>query len=100
MENDFAVENSVLIHASSSKIWELLKLYLYGSDVTTNWEVDREILFTRERLHPNAPVADQPIIDPGRVLEIEKEKLLKFTFYSSMEGYADLPQNIPLYPAN
>jgi hypothetical protein len=29
----------------------------------------------------------------GEILEIENEKLLTFSFYSSMEGYADLPEN-------
>lgn len=99
MENGFTVESSIFIHAPVSNIWDLLinpkkiKMYLYGSDVITDWKAGSEILFTRDRLHSKAPISEKPIVDRGKVLEIEKEKLLKFSFYSSMEGYPDLPEN-------
>jgi hypothetical protein len=32
-------------------------------------------------------------VDKGWILEIEKDELLKFSFYSSQEGYGDLPEN-------
>ena len=50
-------------------------------------------LFARDRLHPKAPISEKLIVDRGKILEIENEKLLVFSFYSSMEGYADLPEN-------
>ena len=99
MENGFTVESSIVIHAPVSKIWDLLinpkkiKMYLYGSDVITDWNTGSEILFTRDRLHSKAPLAEKPIVDRGKVLKIEKERLLKFSFYSSMEGYPDLTEN-------
>lgn len=102
MQNNFVVKSFVIIHATPGKIWDLLinpekiKLYLYGSNVHTDWNAGSEILFIRDRLHPMAPISANPIVDKGRILEIEKEKLLKFSFYSSMEGYRDLPENYSL----
>jgi len=99
MENGFTVESSIVIHAPVSKIWDLLinpkkiKIYLYGSDVITDWKVGSEILFTRDRLHPKAPVSEKLIVDRGKILQVENEKLLRFSFYSSMEGYPDLAEN-------
>jgi len=68
-------------------------VYLYGSNVITEWKVGSEILFTRNRLHPKAPISEKLIVDSGKILEIENEKLLCFSFYSSMEGYPDLAEN-------
>ena len=68
-------------------------MYLYGSDVFTDWNTGSEILFTRDRLHSKAPLSEKPIVDRGKVIKIEKEELLKFSFYSSMEGYPDLAEN-------
>ena len=99
IENKFTVECFIVIHATVSKIWDVLinpekiKVYLYGSNVITDWKVGSEILFTRDRLHPKAPISEKLIVDRGNILEIEKEKLLSFSFYSSMEGYPDLPEN-------
>ena len=97
--NNFTVECFVLIHATASKIWDVLinpekiKVYLYGSNVITDWKAGSEILFARDRLHPKAPISEKLIVDKGKILEIENEKFLSFSFYSSMEGYADLPEN-------
>ncbi len=98
-ENKFTVECFIVIHATVSKIWDLLinpekiKVYLYGSNVITDWKVGSEILFTRDRLHPKAPISEKLIVDKGKILEIENEQLLRFSFYSSMEGYPDLAEN-------
>src|SRR5687767_10028970 len=97
--NNFTVECFVLIHATASKIWDVLinpekiKVYLYGSNVITNWKVGSEILLTRDRLHPKAPILEKLVVDNGKILEVENEKLLRFSFYSSMEGYPDLAEN-------
>lgn len=99
MENKFTVECFILIQAPVSKIWDVLtnpekiKVYLYGANVVTDWKAGSAILFTRDRLHAKAPILEKPIVDKGKILEIEKEKHLIFSFYSSMEGYADLAEN-------
>ena len=67
-------------------------MYLHGSSVITDWTVGSEISFTRDRLHSSSYFRKTDR-DSGKVLEIEKEKLLKFSFYSSIEGYPDLPEN-------
>jgi len=98
-KTNLSTQSSIAINAGADAIWDVLtnpdkiKLYLFGSIVHTDWKVGSPIVFTRDRLHPSAPLSEKPIVDKGQLLEIENEKLLKFTFYSSMEGYDDLPEN-------
>jgi hypothetical protein len=98
-ENSFTVESFVIIQSTAPKIWDVLtnpekiKVYLYGSNVITDWKVGSQILFTRNRLYPKAPISKKLIVDKGRILAVEKERLLEFSFYSSMEGYEDIPEN-------
>jgi uncharacterized protein YndB with AHSA1/START domain len=90
---------SVLIQASATSIWQVLtdpaeiKVYLFGSNVQTDWHVGSPLTFSRDRLHPKAALAPELIIDRGRVLTVEKNKLLRFTYFSSQEGYGDLQEN-------
>lgn len=99
VKTNLSTRSSVIINAKASAIWDALtnpdkiKHYLFGSNVHTDWKVGSPIVFTRDRIHPSAPASEQPIVDKGQLLEVEKEKLLKFSFYSSMEGYDDLPEN-------
>ncbi|MDB5088659.1 MAG: hypothetical protein JWR09_2653 [Mucilaginibacter sp.] len=98
-EKNLSTQRSIIIDASAAVIWDVLtnpekiKLYLFGSNVHTDWKVGSPILFTRDRIHINAEPGKQPIVDKGQILEVEKEKLLKYTYYNSQEGYDDLPEN-------
>lgn len=93
------VESSIVIDATAAAVWDVLtnpekvKQYLFGSNVSTDWSPGSPIIFWRDRLHPAAPKNETPIVDKGWILEIEEGRLLKFSFYSSQEGYGDLPEN-------
>jgi uncharacterized protein YndB with AHSA1/START domain len=98
-EKNLSTQGAIIIDASATDIWDVLinpkkiKLYLFGSNVQTDWKVGSPIISTRDRIHPHAEPGENPIVDKGNVLEIEKEKLLKYTYYNSQEGYDDLPEN-------
>ena len=98
-EKSLSTQGAIIIDAPAAAIWDVLtnpkkiKLYLFGSNVHTDWKVGSPIISTRERIHPHAEPAEHPIVDKGSVLKIEKEKLLKYSYYNSQEGYADLPEN-------
>jgi hypothetical protein len=36
---------------------------------------------------------EKPYIDKGTILEIEKEKLIKYSYWSSFSGTEDVPEN-------
>jgi len=91
-EINLSAEGSIAIAASDENIWDILtnpekiKLYMFGSVTSTNWQPGSHVTFTR--VYNGVQYQDK-----GRILEVIKGKLLKFTYWSSQEGYDDIPQN-------
>ncbi len=83
---------SLEINASKTKIWkalidpEQIKKYLFGTNTRCDWKVGSPIRFTGEW-------EGKPYEDKGTILQIEKEKILKYDYWSSMSGQPDLPEN-------
>lgn len=83
---------STLIHAKPSDVFatlvtpELIREYLFGTEATSEWKVGSVITFTGEwqgkRYH-----------DKGKILSIQPDTLLRHTFWSSLSGKADKPEN-------
>jgi uncharacterized protein YndB with AHSA1/START domain len=92
MNKTFTSESTIAINAPASKVWdalvkpELVKQYLFGTEVTTNWQVGSPITYKGEW-------EGKAYEDKGKVLQIEKEKLLVSTFWSSLSGLADIPES-------
>ncbi|CAH1058012.1 MULTISPECIES: SRPBCC family protein [Paenibacillus] len=82
----------VLIQASAKKVWdvitkpELVKLWQYGSDLITDWQIGSEIRFHSEW---EGNIYEQW----GRVLEFEPYKLIKYTLFAPRPGLEDKPEN-------
>ena len=80
------------IKASPSKVWEaltspaLIKQYLFGTDVETDWKVGSPIVYRGQW-------QGKTYEDKGVILALEPEKLLKSTYWSSMAGKPDAPEN-------
>ena len=80
------------IDASKAKVWDaltnprLIKQYLFGTEVTTDWQVGSSITY-------KGIWEGKPYEDKGKVLENEPEKLLVSTFWSALSGKPDLPEN-------
>src|SRR5690349_17634247 len=83
---------STTINAPASKVWdaltkpELIKQYMFGTDVTTDWKVGSPITYKGEW-------KGKPYEDKGKVLEIETGKRLVSTFWSALAGLPDKPEN-------
>ena len=83
---------SISINAPREKVWEaltkpeLIKQYLFGTEVTTNWQVGSPITY-------KGTWESKSYEDKGKVLENEPGKLLVSTFWSSLSGVPDLPEN-------
>ncbi len=98
-EQNFTVKRSIIIKATDEAVWnvltnpDLIKQYLFESDVETDWKVGSPILFSRDRLNTTTKPTGKLIKDKGQILEIKPKKILKFTYWNSGEGYDDLPEN-------
>lgn len=92
MNKTFISQSTIAINAPPSKVWdalikpELIKQYLFGTEVKTDWKVGSPITYKGEW-------EGKTYEDKGKVLQIEKEKLLVSTFWSSLSGLADIPEN-------
>jgi uncharacterized protein YndB with AHSA1/START domain len=83
---------SVTIQAPKSKVWEavtnpeMIKKYLFGTETRSDWKVGSPITFSG--------VWDgKAYEDKGTILEIEKEKILKYNYWSNFSGEKDEPAN-------
>ena len=83
---------SITINAPASKVWDaltkpqLIKQYLFGTDVRTEWRVGSPIIYT-------GIWNGKEYKDKGRVLQVEVGKLLVSSFWSSLSGLPDIPEN-------
>jgi uncharacterized protein YndB with AHSA1/START domain len=83
---------TVTINAPPSKVWQaltepaLIKQYLFGTEVTTDWRVGSPITYTGEW-------QGKAYEDKGKILQVEPGKLLVSTFWSSLSGLPDVPEN-------
>jgi uncharacterized protein YndB with AHSA1/START domain len=83
---------TITIRAPAPRVWEaltnpmLIKQYLFGTEVTSDWQVSSPIIY-------RGLWRDKPYEDKGRVLQNEPGRLLVSTFWSSLSGLPDLPEN-------
>lgn len=83
---------SILISAPTARVWdaltqpELIKQYLFGTDVTTDWQVGSPITY-------KGVWQGKPYEDKGQVLEVEPGRRLVSTFWSALSGLPDTPDN-------
>ncbi len=88
----FEAITSVVIDAPRAKVWDALtnpakvKLYLHGTDLSTDWTVGGPIIWRGEW-------KGHSYVDKGTVLAFEPERLLKTTHWSPMGGIEDTPEN-------
>jgi len=92
MNNKFIAKATSTINAPISKVWdaltkpELIKQYLFGTEVNTDWQVGSPITYKGEW-------EGKHYEDKGEILQIEPQKLLVSTFWSSLAGLPDVPEN-------
>ena len=92
MNDKFNAEAKTTIHAPASKVWEaitkpeLIKQYLFGSDVISDWKVGSPITYRGEW-------QGKPFEDKGEILQVEPEKLLVSTHWSPLSGVPYTPEN-------
>jgi uncharacterized protein YndB with AHSA1/START domain len=92
MGNTAIAKATTTINAPAAKVWDALtkpeqiKQYMFGTQVTTDWRVGSPITYKGEW-------KGKAYEDKGKVLEIEPRKRLVSTFWSSLAGLPDTPEN-------
>ena len=95
MKTNLISESSISINATPGKVWkalitpELIKQYLFGTNVTSDWKEGSAITYQGEfngvKYH-----------DKGIIIKFEPEKIFQSTYWSSMSGKEDRPENYNL----
>ncbi len=83
---------SINLNASMGKVWQALtdasivKQYFFGTNLTSDWKVGNPIVFEGEW-------EGRAYKDQGIILEIETGKYVKYSYFSSMSGMENKPEN-------
>ena len=92
MEQKLVSRSSTIINAPVNKVWEaltdpsLIKQYLFGTNTITDWKKGSPITYEGEW-------EGKAYKDKGFIIDIIPEKLLHTTYWSSIGGKADKPEN-------
>jgi len=92
VQESFVAEQSVTIDASAEAVWQALtdpdkvREYMHGTTIATDWKVGSPITWSGEW---NGTSYE----DKGVVLAFEPEQVLSTTYWSSMSGKEDKPEN-------
>jgi len=85
-------KSTIEINASNNKVWdalikpELVKQYFFGTIVDSDWKVGSTITFSGEW-------EGKKYKDKGEIVEVKEHKYLVYTYWSSLGGTADIPEN-------
>lgn len=92
MPSTLIAKVSIVINVPVARVWdaltnpEMIKQYMFGTDVTTDWKVGSTITYT-------GVWEGKAYEDKGKILEIVPEQRLVSTYWSSMGGKPDAPEN-------
>ena len=92
MKKDLIAKQSVIINAPAAKVWdalinpEIIKEYLFGTNVVSDWQAGSSITYRGEW-------KGKTYEDKGTILELTPERRFVSTYWSSMSGLPDTPEN-------
>ena len=92
MPSNLTAHATVDIKAPASAVWEaltnpeIIKKYLFGTETKTDWKPGSPITFSGEW-------EGKPYQDKGKILAVEREKLLSYSYWSSFSSLPDSPEN-------
>lgn len=92
MTNKLVSKSSITINAPVNKVWQaltdpaMIKEYLFGTTTTSDWKKGSAITYEGEW-------QGKKYKDKGTIIDIIPEKLLHTTYWSSMGGKEDKPEN-------
>ena len=93
MEKPLIVKTEIVINAPTFKVWDALvnpaktKIYMFGCETISDWNVGSELLWQGKY------EGKEMVFVKGKILELEPNKLLKYTVIDPFASYPDLPEN-------
>jgi uncharacterized protein YndB with AHSA1/START domain len=95
MKQTLTAKTEITIDASAARVWAalttpaLIKQYLMGADVHTDWKVGSPLVYT-------GTYQGKPYEEKGVIKQIEPQKVLQATHFSATSGKEDKPENYSL----
>lgn len=95
MSNKLTAKTQITVHAPPTKVWaaltkpELVKQYMMGADVASDWKVGSPLVYT-------GSYQGKTFKEKGVIKQIEPNKLLQATHFSESSGKEDKPENYAL----
>lgn len=92
MKSELTATASITLNASPERVWEALttpediKQYLFGTNAKSDWKEGSSVTYTGEW-------EGKKYEDKGTVIKAIPNQLLHTTYYSSMSGKEDVPEN-------
>ncbi len=92
MKKNLIAKASITINTSDSKVWnalinpKLIKQYMFGTDVTSDWKEGSAITWKGE-------YEGKSYKDKGIIKKIEPKNIFQHTYLSGMSGKEDKPEN-------
>ena len=92
MATDKILNKTIRINAPTEEVWKtlttpgLIKEWLFGTNVTSDWKVGSSLLFTG-----NWQGTDYA--DKGTILKFDIEKVFQYNYWSGFSGLPDSPEN-------
>jgi uncharacterized protein YndB with AHSA1/START domain len=92
MKSDITGKTSIKIKTTKDTLWdaltnpEVIKKYFFGTNAVSDWKPGSPLIFKGE-------YQGKQYEDKGTILESEPEKRLKYSYWSSMSGIEDKPEN-------
>jgi uncharacterized protein YndB with AHSA1/START domain len=95
LKRELHVSRSIELDAGASRVWdaltnpEMIRQYLFGTTVITDWQVGSEIIF-------QGSWQGKEYRDKGKIERFENEKLLQYMYWSGFSGLEDRAENYSL----
>ncbi len=93
MNKPLFVKNSIVINASTAKVWDALvnpeqtKKYMFGCETVSDWKVGSPLLWRGEY------EGKEVVFVKGSIVDIELEKFLAYTTIDPNSTIDDIPEN-------
>jgi uncharacterized protein YndB with AHSA1/START domain len=91
-EKGLVARATIVIHAPVARVWEalvnpeMIKLYMFGTDVVSDWKEGSPIVWKGEW-------QGKWYEDKGIILRLEPERLIQYSHFSPLSGKPDVPEN-------
>jgi len=92
MSKVLVAKASITVNVPTATIWEslvnpeIIKQYMFGTDVVSDWKEGSSIVWRGEW-------QGRKYEDKGTILNLERERLLQYSHFSPLSGLPDLPEN-------